>query len=77
MQARANAVICHLVSLPIASIVVAVEWFRLCRKQGKGGSGMHAIFRETKVIPVVTIERAADAVPLAARWRAAASTSSR
>jgi 2-dehydro-3-deoxyphosphogluconate aldolase/(4S)-4-hydroxy-2-oxoglutarate aldolase len=26
---------------------------------------MHAIFRETKVIPVVTIERAADAVPLA------------
>ncbi|HEX3498914.1 MAG TPA: keto-deoxy-phosphogluconate aldolase, partial [Stellaceae bacterium] len=26
---------------------------------------MHAIFRKTKVIPVVTIERAADAVPLA------------
>jgi 2-dehydro-3-deoxyphosphogluconate aldolase / (4S)-4-hydroxy-2-oxoglutarate aldolase len=26
---------------------------------------MHAIFRETKVIPVVTIEREADAVPLA------------
>jgi 2-dehydro-3-deoxyphosphogluconate aldolase / (4S)-4-hydroxy-2-oxoglutarate aldolase len=26
---------------------------------------MHAIFRETRVIPVVTIERAADAVPLA------------
>jgi 2-dehydro-3-deoxyphosphogluconate aldolase / (4S)-4-hydroxy-2-oxoglutarate aldolase len=26
---------------------------------------MHAIFRETKVIPVVTIEHAADAVPLA------------
>jgi 2-dehydro-3-deoxyphosphogluconate aldolase/(4S)-4-hydroxy-2-oxoglutarate aldolase len=26
---------------------------------------MHAIFRDTKVIPVVTIERAADAVPLA------------
>ena len=26
---------------------------------------MHAIFRETKVVPVVTIENAADAVPLA------------
>jgi 2-dehydro-3-deoxyphosphogluconate aldolase/(4S)-4-hydroxy-2-oxoglutarate aldolase len=26
---------------------------------------MHAIFRETKVVPVVTIEHAADAVPLA------------
>src|SRR4051794_21452192 len=45
---------------PLLSSPVCRHWSR-----SEEGAAMHAIFRTVKVIPVVTIERAADAVPLA------------